>query len=141
VGFWLYSVCFTYTLIPLLLFVLLSITYSDRATAADQGLITGNVYCDRDKNGICDCEEKGLKNINIKIFKQHCGGTALQTVITDKKGNFAFRAFDPGTYFVMVDLEYVCGGRIPTTTYCQEVNLPPGEKVNLPAFGYSEFGQ
>ena len=127
--------------IPLLLIALLHIVYSDQATAADPGLITGNVYCDQDKNGICDCEEGGLEDIHIQIFEQHCGGTALQTVITDENGNFAFRAFEPGTYFVMVDLEYVCGGRVPTTAYCQQVKLSAGESVNLPAFGYSEYGQ
>ena len=125
----------------LLLFALLPVALSDQVTAPDPGLITGNVYCDQDKNGICDCEEGGLEDIHIQIFEQHCGGTALQTISTDEHGNFAFRAFDPGTYFVMVDLEYVCGGRVPTTTYCQKVNLLAGETINLPAFGYSEYGQ
>ena len=125
----------------LVLLALLLTTYSGQLIAADTGSITGNVYCDRDKNGICDCEEGGLKDIHIKIFVEHCGGNALQTVFTDEKGNFAFESFDPGTYYVLVDLDYVCGGRIPTTANCQEVTLVDGETVNLPAFGYSEFGQ
>jgi len=125
----------------LFLLALLATTYSGQLIAADSGSITGNVYCDRDKNGTCDCEENGLKDIHIKIFVEHCGGTALQTVSTDEKGNFAFESFDPGTYYVLVDLDYVCGGRIPTTTNCQQVNLVNGETINLTAFGYSEFGQ
>ena len=109
--------------------------------AAERGSITGNVYCDSDKNGICDCDEGGLKNVTVEIFTEHCGGTPLQAVNTDEKGNFAFENFEPGTYFVMVDIEYVCGGRVPTTVCCREVQLKEGETVNLPAFGYSEYGQ
>jgi hypothetical protein len=127
--------------ITLFLFGLLMATYSGQITATETGSITGNVYCDHDKNGICDCEEGGLKNIHVQIFVEHCGGTALQTVSTNEQGNFAFSSFDPGTYFVSVDLDYVCGGRVPTTTNCQQVKLVNGETVNLPAFGYSEFGQ
>jgi hypothetical protein len=132
--------------IPLLLFVLilfalLQVAYGDQEQAAGTGLITGNVYCDQDKNGACDCEDSGLKDIHIRIFDQHCGGTALQTVSTDKNGNFTFRSFEPGTYFVMVDLRYVCGGRVPTTSICQQVRLEAGETVKVPAFGYSEYGQ
>ena len=109
--------------------------------AAERGSITGNVYCDSDKNGVCDCEEGGLKDITVEIFTEHCGGTPLQAVSTDVKGNFAFERFEPGTYFVMVDIRYVCGGRVPTTVSCREVQLTEGETVNLPAFGYTEFGQ
>ena len=109
--------------------------------AAERGSITGNVYCDRDKNGVCDCEEGGLKGITVEIFTEHCGGTPLQSVSTDEKGNFTFESFDPGTYFVMVDIEYVCGGRVPTTASCRQVQLVDGETVTLPAFGYTEFGQ
>ena len=126
---------------PLLTLGMLLIAYSGQVVAAEPGSITGNVYCDRDKNGTCDCEEGGIKDVHIQIFTQHCGGTALQTVSTDGKGNFSFESFDPGTYYVLVDLKYVCGGRVPTTTNCQQVKLTAGESVNLPAFGYSEYGQ
>lgn len=132
---------FSRTATPLLLLCLLLAAYCGQTMAAETGSISGNVYCDHDKNGICDCEEKGLKNIQVQIFTEHCGGTALQTVSTDVKGNFAFEKFKPGTYFVSVDLDYVCGGRIPTTSNCQQVRLANGENITLPAFGYSEFGQ
>ena len=125
----------------LFLLALLLAAFGSQATAAEQGSITGNVYCDKDKNGICDCEESGLKGIPIQIFVEHCGGVALQTVSTDLKGNFAFEHFDPGTYYVKVDLDYVCGGRVPTTASCKQVDLSAGQTVELPAFGYSEFGQ
>lgn len=125
----------------LLLLPLLLTAYSNHLVAADAGSITGNVYCDLDKNGICDCEEAGLKNIHVQIFNEYCGGTALQTVETDENGNFEFKSFDPGIYFVSVDLDYVCGGRVPTTSYCQKVTLVDGENITLPAFGYSEYGQ
>ncbi len=124
-----------------LLFALLLTAFSAQLMAADTGSITGNVYCDRDKNGVCDCEEGGLKDIHINIYTEHCGGVPLQSVATDEKGDFAFRSFDPGTYFILVDLDYVCGGRVPTTRNCQQVTLVDGETVNLPAFGYSELGQ
>ena len=132
---------FSFLFITPLLLTLLLTAYSGHTRAAETGFITGNVYCDQDKNGICDCEEKGLKEIQVQIFTEHCGGTPLQTVATDEEGNFAFERFDPGTYFIAVDLDYVCGGRVPTTSNCQQVNLVNGENVNLPAFGYSEFGQ
>jgi len=124
------------TLLTLLLFI-----PAVASIAAERGSITGNVYCDRDKNGVCDCEEGGLKGITVEIFTEHCGGTPLQAVSTDEKGNFIFEHFDPGTYFVLVDIEYVCGGRVPTTASCRQVQLLDGETVNLPAFGYTEFGQ
>lgn len=126
---------------PHLLLALLLSAFGAGLAAADKGSITGNVYCDKDKNGVCDCEEGGLKDIHVQIFTEHCGGTALQTVSTDEKGNFAFQNFDSGTYFVLVDLDYVCGGRVPTTRNCQQVKLVDGETIELPAFGYSEFGQ
>jgi hypothetical protein len=112
-----------------------------QAEADEAGTISGNVYCDSDRNGICDCEETGLKGIPIQIFFEHCGGVAIQTVSTDQQGNFSFRNFEPGTYFVRVHLDYVCGGRKPTTASCREITLAEGESVTLPAFGYSEFGQ
>jgi len=126
---------------PLLLLSLLLTIFSSQLIAAETGSITGNVYCDQDKNGVCDCEEAGLKNIHVQIFAEQCGGTALQTVDTDEKGNFAFKSFKPGQYFVAVDLEYVCGGRVPTTNNCVEVTLVDGETITLPGFGYSEYGQ
>jgi len=125
----------------LFLLALLLATYSDQLAAAETGSISGNVYCDKDKNGICDCEESGLKDIHINIYVEHCGGTPLRTVSTDEKGNFVFERFEPGSYFVSVDLDYVCGGRVPTTANCRQVKLLDGENVNLPAFGYSEYGQ
>ena len=125
----------------LFLLALLPTALSGQLMAAETGSITGNVYCDHDKNGICDCEETGLKDIPIQIFVERCGGTPLQTVATDEKGNFAFGNFHPGNYFVLVDLDYVCGGRVPTTSNCQQIKLTGGETVNLPAFGFSEFGQ
>jgi len=124
----------------LILWALLSIPGA-ALIAAESGSITGNVYCDSDKNGICDCEESGLKGVSVEIFTEHCGGTPLRAVSTDAKGNFAFDDIEAGTYFVMVDIEYVCGGRVPTTSCCREVELKAGETVELPAFGYTEFGQ
>jgi len=125
----------------LLLLPLLLTNYGNELLAAETGSITGNVFCDTDKNGTCDCEETGLKDIHVKIFTGQCGGTALQTVSTNAKGNFRFESFRLGTYFVLVDLDYVCGGRVPTITNCQQVTLFDGEEINLPAFGYSEFGE
>jgi hypothetical protein len=110
-------------------------------TAAESGSIMGRVYCDLDNNGICDCEEQGLKDISIKIFDRQCGGNALQTVHTDAEGNFSFQNFDEGTYFILVDLDYVCGGRVPTTKSCQQVRLPADETISLDPFGFSVLGQ
>ena len=129
---------YTTHLIPL---ALLLVMFSIEAVAIEAGSIVGKVYCDQNKDGICDCEEDGLKNIHIQIFTERCGGTALQTVSTNEKGRFSFESFDPGTYYISVDLDYVCGGRVPTTAHCQKVQLTAGETVELPAFGYSEFGQ
>ena len=127
--------------IPLLMVALLALTWSNQSAATEPGAITGNVYCDMDMNGACDCEEGGLGDIHIQIFAEHCGGAALQTVSTDEHGNFAFQGFEPGTYFVMVDLDYVCGGRVPTTKNCRQIQLAAGEALNLPPFGFSDYGQ
>jgi len=132
--------------IPLLVMAPLALTpltdvHGGEGGGHESGSIIGNVYCDEDKNGVCDCEEGGIKDIKVKVFTEHCGGTALQAVTTDEKGNFAFDNFKPGTYYVLVDLVYVCGGRVPTTKNCRQVTLSAGETVALPAFGYSEFGQ
>jgi hypothetical protein len=128
-------------LITLIAFALPTVLLGGEGKANEPGSIIGNVYCDQDKNGVCDCEEGGIKDVQVKIFTEHCGGTPLQAISTDEKGNFAFESFEPGTYYVLVDLAYVCGGRVPTTRNCRQVALAAGETVTLPAFGYSEFGQ
>jgi hypothetical protein len=122
-------------LIPFLVFAV------DQATQIEPGAINGRVYCDHNKNGVCDCDDDGLKDIHIQIFTEYCGGTALQTIHTDKQGNFSFHVPLPGAYFVMADLDYVCGGRVPTTKTCHEVEMAAGETVTVPPFGYSEHGQ
>ena len=115
----------------------------DQITAPEPGTINGSVYCDQNMDGRCDCEEgeDGIKDIHIQVFTEHCGGLALQTIHTDKQGDFSFHILKPGTYFVMVDLDYVCGGRVPTTSTCQQVELAAGETVTLTPFGYSKYGQ
>jgi hypothetical protein len=70
-----------------------------------------------------------------------CADTALQTITTDKKGNFTFQDIVPGTFFVQADLNYVCGGRVSNTTNCQQAVVTAGKTVSLPPFGFSEFGQ
>lgn len=107
------------------------------------GHIDGIVYCDRDGDGHCDCDEEGqgIKDMHIQLFTQHCGGTPLQTIHTDKEGNFSFYVPEPGHYYVKVDLDYVCGGRVPTTAACQQVDLKAGETVTLEPFGYSSYGK
>ncbi|MCW8926508.1 MAG: carboxypeptidase-like regulatory domain-containing protein [Xanthomonadales bacterium] len=107
----------------------------------ESGTINGNVYCDQDEDGKCNCAEQGIEDMHIQIFATQCGGTPLQTIHTDKKGNFSFHVPKPGHYYVMVDLDYVCGGRIPTTQNCRQVDLQAGETVTLEPFGYSIYGK
>jgi len=114
----------------------------DQGRNTDAGHINGSVYCDKDEDGKCGCDdEKGIADIHIQLFTQQCGGTPVQTIHTDKEGNFSFYVPEPGHYYVMVDLEYVCGGRIPTTTNCQQVDLKAGETITLEPFGYSDYGK
>jgi hypothetical protein len=108
---------------------------------AAPGSIAGSVFCDQDQDGNCDCEEAGLGNIKVQIFTDHCGGTALQSVSTDDEGRFTFHDVEPGVYFIRVDLEYVCGGRVPTTVNCRQTELKPGQIVTLSPIGFSEYGQ
>jgi len=103
--------------------------------------INGRVYCDLNRDGVCDCEENGLKGIHIQLFTERCGGTPMQTIHTDDNGKFSFHVHETGKYFVMVDLDYVCGGRVPTTKTCQEVDYSVGKVVILEPFGYSVLGQ
>jgi len=128
-------------LILLLMVALLPGGFDSLAMASETASITGKVYCDRDKNGVCDCDENGLAGLHVKIFKGYCGGTALRVASTDKQGKFTFKGVEPGTFFIMVDLDFVCGGRVPTTTNCRQIELAAGETLNLPAIGYSEYGQ
>ena len=128
------------SLLVLLLVPLLAVS-DEQLSTPEPGTIDGSVYCDQNKDGKCDFEEVGLKGIHIRLFTGHCGGIALQTIHTDKEGNFSFHIPEPGQYFVMVDLDYVCGGRVPTTSICQEVDLATGETVTLIPFGYSVLGQ
>ena len=128
------------TLLIFLLTPLLAVADEMVAGAETDG-INGSVYCDQNQDGVCDCDEDGLKGIHIQLFTEHCGGTALQTIHTDDNGKFSFHVPEPGTYFVMVDLDYVCGGRVPTTRICQKVDYEAGEAVTLEPFGYSRLGQ
>jgi hypothetical protein len=132
---------FTLLIFRLLLATLLFSAVGGYANATEPGSINGNVYCDEDKSGSCDCEEHGLKGIPVQIFTQHCGGVAIQSVATDEQGNFSFNHYEPGIYYIRVHLDYVCGGRKPTTSSCQKINLSAGEILNLPPFGYSKYGQ
>jgi hypothetical protein len=125
----------------LLMAALVPGAFGSLALAAEKASVAGKVYCDRDKNGVCDCEEAGLAGLQVKMFREYCGGTALRMVSTDKQGSFTFKGVEPGTYFIMVDLDYVCGGRVPTTTNCRQIKLAAGETLDLPAIGYSEYGQ
>ena len=121
--------------------VLLLVILIGPAPAMASGTISGSVYCDHNNNGKLDDEDRGLENIHVQIFTLKCGGTALQTIHTNQDGGFTFQGFDPDTYFIRADVPCVCGGRQPTTTTCQKVELGEGEDVVLPPFGYTEFGQ
>jgi hypothetical protein len=127
-------------IIHILLALLLTAGYV-QLLAAESTLITGSVYCDHNQNGSFDNDEKGLENIHIQIFAGQCGGNALQMIHTDEEGNFTFQGFDAGTYFIRADVACVCGGRMPTTTSCQKLELSAGQTISLPPFGYSEYGQ
>ena len=107
----------------------------------ESGRITGSVYCDHNKNHQFDKTEKGLENIHVQIFVKQCSGPALQTVHTDFEGKFVFEGFGPDTYYIRSDVACVCGGRMPTTNTCQKVILEEGMTIDLPPFGYTEYGQ
>ena len=128
------------TILTLLLAPMLTVADDPVATTQVDG-INGRVYCDLNKDGVCDCEEGGLKGIHIQLFTERCGGMAMQTIHTDEKGEFSFHVHKSGTYYVMVDLDYVCGGRVPTTSICQQVEFTDGGSVTLEPFGYSVTGQ
>src|SRR5210317_2008749 len=113
--------------ILLLLFAPMLIIADEPVVMKEVDGINGRVYCDMNEDGVCDCEEGGLKGIHIQLFAEHCGGTALQTIHTDENGNFSFHVSESGTYFVMVDLDYVCGGRVPTTKTCHQVDYTSGK--------------
>lgn len=128
-------------ILPLLSLGLALFPVSTELQAGESGLITGSVYCDLNYNGRLDEGEEGLENIHVQLFADYCGGTALQMIHTDRDGKFIFRGYEPGAYLVRADLACVCGGRQPTTTTCQRADLRSGESVNLPPFGYSDYGQ
>ena len=125
----------------MLLLSLFLAAFVSQSMASEPNSISGRVYCDQNQNNTCDCEEAGLDGIQVQIFADHCSGTAIQTTTTDEEGYFIFHDFKPARYFIRVNLDYVCGGRLPTHTNCQEAELLAGESVSLAPFGFSDYGQ
>ena len=104
----------------------------------DPGIITGRVYLDEDADAecdICDCDFY-LEGIEIQLYEGNCGGTIHQMAETDEEGVFEFPGLTPGDYCVSPKVKTICEGYKPTTPIQQKVQLPAGETVEVPWFGF-----
>lgn len=60
--------------------------------------IAGNVYHDRNDNGLIDPGEEGIAGVEIRLTQ---GGTVVATTTTDASGHYSFTNLVPGTYTVV----------------------------------------
>ena len=60
--------------------------------------IGNRVWKDRDKDGIQDFGEFGIKNVKVELYD--CGGNLIHTTFTDYIGNYKFKKLIPGDYKV-----------------------------------------
>lgn len=74
----------------------------------DDNTISGFVYHDRDRDGIKDKSEKGIKDVMVSY--------GIEVVLTDKKGRYALPAFDNMTVFITKPAQY----EVPV----DELNVP-----------------
>lgn len=64
-------------------------------------IVSGNVFADRNDNGVKDAGENGLKGAAVRLMNEN--GEAFSAVIGEN-GNFRFNAVLPGRYYVQYEL-------------------------------------
>jgi len=120
----------------LALFMVAACTANQNQTT---GSITGGVYNDCNNDGECDCDDKGIADITVRLYEGACGEFMIRSQQSDLQGEFAFRELSPGEYCVMTDVLPTCGGyagNAPTTSISRKITLEPGQDIDLLWFGY-----
>jgi hypothetical protein len=105
--------------------------------------ITGGVFFDCNRDGTCNQADCGIKNVDIRLYRDACGGDLLQTAKTHEDGSFAFPDLAPGAYCVFLDAKLeTCGyeANFPTNAISRKTVLKPGDKVVLHWFGLTRLG-
>jgi len=62
------------------------------------GSVGDKVWYDKNKNGIQDAGEKGIQNKMVRLYSSN--GRKLQSIRTDKNGNFLFANVPAGQYYI-----------------------------------------
>ncbi len=104
--------------------------------------ISGGIYFDCDKNGVCEDNETGIADMCVRLYFGACGENMVQIHQTDEKGEFKFSGLTPGKYCVSPDFELkTCGfgGNFPTTSISRHVTLEGGMKADLVWFGFGNL--
>src|SRR5262245_28745669 len=64
------------------------------ARAQDTGIVTGSIV---------DASDQVIPGATVTLVNEATG--VLRTIVTDDRGEFTFRAVQPGTYTVIVELQ------------------------------------
>ncbi len=62
-----------------------------------KNILSGYVYEDDNEDGIKDADERGIKNVTIKLINQ-ATNTVVKTTTTDSNGRYTFKDIAAGTY-------------------------------------------
>lgn len=129
---------------PALWFAILFLLLAACTTAElETGEIVGGVFCDRNRDADCSCEE-GFADIRIHLHSGDCGGPILQSVLSGEDGSFQFSALPPGPYCVFADVRPLCGGEAGydlTTGISRVIEVRAGWIHELVWFGLSPILQ
>jgi CshA-type fibril repeat protein len=68
----------------------------------ENGVVTGYVWDDADRNGVQGVDESGVEDIAVDLIDS--SGTVVETVMTDKDGFYQFENLAPGEYEIAFDL-------------------------------------
>ena len=72
-----------------------------------QSSVGGRVWHDRDRDGVQDVGEEGLRNIQILLLLHETRHAFVAVDFTDADGNFLFTDVAPGSYLVDVNQSYI----------------------------------
>ena len=101
--------------------------------------ITGRIFFDTNADTECQDCECGLSNIHVELYTGECYGPEYQTIKSDQEGYFTFNDVAPGQYCVVSALDITCDGYIPTSATSQEIEVLPGQQIEIEWFSYDLY--
>lgn len=97
-----------------------------------RGRIQGHVFMDLNSNGHQDPDERGIAGMKIQL-------DGSKSVVTDSRGEFSFRALDPGDFDVALISDQLGLTLRASSATSQNVSLAPNQTINL-NFGLTNSG-